>query len=69
MFEKIPPINLDLVLKPQMKTFAPGTLDKANANAESAIFGVSSSLWKGSSGGACVLIDGIKGGSIIGLGM
>jgi len=51
-----------------MKSFAPGTLDKADANDKRTVFGVSTSLWKGSSGGPCVLLDGLEGGAIIGLG-
>lgn len=62
------PIDLDNVTKPQMKNFAPGTLDKEHANDERTVFEVSASLWKGSSGGPCVLLDGIEGGAIIGLG-
>ena len=57
-----------MVTKPQMKSFAPGTLDKADANTERTVFGVSSSLWKGSSGGPCILLDGPKAGAIIGIG-
>ena len=62
------PRDLDIVTKPQMKSFAPGTLDKAEANDQRTVFGVSASLWKGSSGGPCVLLDGFEGGAIIGLG-
>ena len=51
-----------------MKSFAPGTLDMANATGDFTRFGVSSSLWKGSSGGPCVLLDGNEAGGIIGLG-
>ena len=51
-----------------MKSFAPGTLDKGNANANRTLFGVSASLWKGSSGGPCVMLDGATPGAIIGLG-
>ena len=43
-------LDLDTVIKPQMRCFAPGTLDKATADGERAIFGVSCSLWKDSSG-------------------
>ena len=51
-----------------MKSFAPGTLDQADANEQRTNFGVSASLWKGSSGGPCVLLDGFEAGGIIGLG-
>ncbi|MCJ1464633.1 hypothetical protein MMC07_003246 [Pseudocyphellaria aurata] len=61
------PINLDLVTKPQMRSFAPGTLDLADATEKKTVFGVSSSLWNGSSGGPCVMLDGSEGGAIIGL--
>ncbi|KAL9099348.1 MAG: hypothetical protein Q9163_005139 [Psora crenata] len=61
------PIDLDLVTKPQMKSFAPGTLDQADANDKRTILGVSASLWKGSSGGPCVLLDGSGAGAVIGL--
>ncbi len=51
-----------------MKSFAPGTLDCAEARDETILLGVSASLWKGSSGGPCILLDGEEGGAIIGLG-
>lgn len=47
-------LDLDMVTKPQMKRFAPGTLRTLVTNA--LLFGVSCSLWKGSSGGPCVVI-------------
>ena len=50
-----------------MRCCAPGTLDRANYKEET-IFGVSSTLWKGSSGGPCVILDGPSAGAIIGLG-
>lgn len=62
-------LDLENAIKPQMRIFAPGTLDKTTAEDEWAIFGVSCSLWKGSSGGPCVLLDGPEAGAIIGLGM
>ena len=61
------PIDPDTVTKPQMKVFAPGTLDKADANDKRTTFGVSTSLSKSSSGGPCVLLNEIGGGAIIGL--
>jgi hypothetical protein len=51
-----------------MKSFAPGTLDKIEARSNIVRFGVSASLWKGSSGGPCMLLAGIGAGTIIGLG-
>lgn len=68
ILKQIEPIDLDMVTKPSMKSFAPGTLDFAAANGESMIWGVSASLWKGSSGGPCIVLDGEKAGGIIGLG-
>lgn len=61
-------LDLQNAIKPQLRCFAPGTLDQAAAEDERAIFGVSCSLWKGSSGGPCVLLDGPNAGAIIGLG-
>jgi hypothetical protein len=57
-----------MVTKPSMKSFAPGTLDKIEGRGNIVRFGVSASLWKGSSGGPCVLLSGIGAGKIIGLG-
>ena len=51
-----------------MRGFAPGTLDKIEARGNDIRLGVSASLWKGSSGGPCVLLSGIGAGKIIGLG-
>ena len=71
------PKDLGIESKPRMKIFAPGTLDKAEVTLgtlnsegqdEHTRFGVSCSLWKGSSGGPCVLLDGAGSGGIIGLG-
>lgn len=52
--KQIERLDLDMVTKPQMKRFAPGTLRTLVTNA--LLFGVSCSLWKGSSGGPCVVI-------------
>ncbi|KAK3172998.1 hypothetical protein OEA41_006326 [Lepraria neglecta] len=38
------PIDLDIVTKPQMKSFAPGTLDKADANDKRMVFGTDSKV-------------------------
>jgi hypothetical protein len=51
-----------------MRSFAPGTLDKIDSRGNVTRFGVSASLWKGSSGGPCVLLSGTEAGKIIGLG-
>ena len=64
---KAEPIDLHETLKPGMKTMAPGTWDHAEAGPDRTRLGVSCSLWKGTSGGPCVLLDGLKGGGIIGL--
>lgn len=50
-----------------MRSFAPGTLDKAIPGGQCTAFGVSSTVWKGASGGPCVLLDGPTSGKIIGL--
>lgn len=65
---QIQPLNFDTLTKSQMKSFAPGTLDNARINDGLLLYGVSASLWKGSSGGPCVLLDGSENGRIIGLG-
>ena len=51
-----------------MKSFSPGTIDKGEARPTMVKLGVSASVWKGGSGGPCVLLDGIEAGKIIGLG-
>ena len=51
-----------------MRSCAPGTLDLADSNEKRTIFGVSSTLWKGSSGGPCLVLNGPSAGAIIGLG-
>lgn len=61
-------LDIDNAIKPHMRIFAPGTLDKATGSDEQVIFGVSCSLWKRSSGGPCILLDGPEAGAIIGLG-
>lgn len=61
-------MNFKVVAKPTTRTFAPGTLDKADAHNERVTFGVSCSVWKGSSGGPCVVMDGDAAGGIMGLG-
>lgn len=66
--ECVSPEWLMELMKPQMRGLAPGTLDKGDTNEKRTIFGASSSLWKGSSGGPCVLLDEFEGGFIIGLG-
>lgn len=68
MVKQTDQINLDTVTKPSMKSFAPGTLDRIEARSNIVRLGVSSSLWKGSSGGPCILLTGIEAGAIIGLG-
>lgn len=60
--------NLDEHVKAEARCIAPGTLDKAEANADHILYGISSTLWKGSSGGPCVVLDGNKAGRIVGLG-
>lgn len=59
---------MDAVTKPGMKSYASGTLDLGLATEISTRLGVSCSLWKGSSGGPCVVLDGASSGGIVGLG-
>lgn len=61
-------INLDHVTKPDSKSFAPGTIDHAEVQTNAVRFGISASIWKGSSGGPCFLLDGPMAGAIIGTG-
>lgn len=61
-------MDLDMVAKPQMKTFAPGTLDTVDSSTKTVAFGVSASVWEGYSGGLCAIMEGPCGGDIIGLG-
>ncbi|KAL8914845.1 MAG: hypothetical protein Q9171_000681 [Xanthocarpia ochracea] len=61
--------DLHKVTKPEMMSFCPGHLDSGDTNEARMILGVSCTLWKGSSGGPCVLLDGLGAGRIIGLGM
>jgi hypothetical protein len=63
-----PTINLDHITKPGLKSFAPGTIDFADAKSNAFRYGISASLWKGSSGGPCFLLDGPLPGAIIGTG-
>lgn len=63
-----PKINLDHVAKPGLKSFAPGTVDKADAATNAFRYGVSASLWMGASGGPCFLLEGAMAGAIIGTG-
>jgi hypothetical protein len=63
-----PVINLDHVTKPDFKSFAPGTIDFADAKSNAFRYGISASVWKGSSGGPCFLLDGPLAGAIIGTG-
>ena len=60
--------DVDPVTKAALKSFAPGTLDALRADEKSVLMGVSSSLWKGSSGGPCVILEGPLAGAIIGTG-
>jgi hypothetical protein len=57
-----------MVMKPSMRSYAPGTLDMIDVRDSVLRFGVSATLWKGSSGGPCVLLSGTGAGTIIGLG-
>ncbi|KAL8916219.1 MAG: hypothetical protein Q9172_006399 [Xanthocarpia lactea] len=59
--------DLHKVMKPEMMSFCPGHLDSGDTNEARMILGVSCTLWKGSSGGPCVLLDGAGAGRIIGL--
>lgn len=73
MLEKLvvpqrPAINLDHIAKPGMKSFAPGTVDYANGASKVIRYGVSASVWKGSSGGPCIILEGPSAGAIIGTG-
>lgn len=63
-----PAINLDHLTKPGLKNFMPGIVDDAMKVGQAYRFGVSASVWKGSSGDPCVLLEGPKGGAIIGTG-
>ena len=60
--------SFDSVIKPDFRNFAPGTLDSGYAEELRSAMGVSCSLWKGSSGGPCILLEGQYAGAIIGLG-
>lgn len=68
MVHQRPTLNLDHVTKPDYKSFAPGTIDFADAKSKAFRYGISASLWKGSSGGPCFLLDGPLAGAIIGTG-
>ncbi|KAL8994378.1 MAG: hypothetical protein Q9169_005642 [Polycauliona sp. 2 TL-2023] len=61
--------DLDELVKPESRCMMPGTLDAARVHAEHVVFGVSASLWQGSSGGPCVVLVGKNAGRIVGLGM
>ena len=63
-----PAINLDHITKPGLKSFAPETIDHANAEINTFRYGISASVWKGSSGGPCFLLEGPMAGAIIGIG-
>lgn len=67
-FRQMPELDLNVVTKPGFRSFAPGSLDKAEISGRGPTFGVSSTLWKGSSGGPCFFLDGKLAGVIIGLG-
>ena len=68
MAQQRPAINLDHVTKPDLKSFAPGTIDVADATTNAFRYGISASLWKGSSGGPCLILEGPLAGAIIGTG-
>lgn len=68
MIQQCPAINLDHITKPGLKSFAPGTVDYANGHDKDIRYGVSASVWKGSSGGPCIILEGPLAGAIIGTG-
>ncbi|KAL8918898.1 MAG: hypothetical protein Q9208_007079 [Pyrenodesmia sp. 3 TL-2023] len=68
-YSSVEAMDLDDVVKAESRCFAPGTLDVADADPSQILYGVSSTLWKGSSGGPCVILSGDEGGRILGLGM
>ncbi|CAO1605460.1 hypothetical protein XANCAGTX0491_008978 [Xanthoria calcicola] len=59
--------DLDNYIKAGTRSMAAGTLDHAAIYQEHIYYGVSSSLWRGSSGGPCVIMEGEHAGRIIGL--
>ena len=63
-----PPIDLGNVTKPGLKSCALGLLVYAASDAKCMRFGVTASLWKGASGGPCVLLEGPTAGAIVGMG-
>jgi hypothetical protein len=67
-FQQCPAINLDHITKPEFKSLASGTIDHADAQTNTFKYGISASLWKGSSGGPCFLLEGAMAGAIIGTG-
>ena len=66
--DQLDQIDLDKVTRPGLKSLAPGTLDNAVAINNCVKLGVSCSLWKGSSGGPCFLLNEVGAGAIIGHG-
>jgi hypothetical protein len=60
--QSLPSIDFDEIIKPAMKSFAPGTVDRADGGVD-----VSASVWKGSSGGPCVQLEGGSAGAIFDL--
>jgi hypothetical protein len=66
--QSLPSIDFDEIIKPAMKSFAPGTVDRVDEGVNVIMYGVSASLWKGSSGGPCVQLEGGSAGAIFGLG-
>lgn len=61
-------MDLDEVVKAEARCFSPGLLDEAEFNDKNVLYGVSASLWKGNSGGPCIVLDGNEAGGILGLG-
>ena len=59
--------DLSNITKPGFRSVAPGNFDFAHATEGGIYYGVSASLWKGSGGGPCILLDGPNAGKIIGL--
>ncbi|KAL8884202.1 MAG: hypothetical protein Q9215_007695 [Flavoplaca cf. flavocitrina] len=61
-------LDLEAVAHPNQKTYSQGELDHVDAHDERITFGVSCSVWKGASGGPCVVLDGTAAGCVLGLG-
>ena len=59
--------NLSHVIKPAMKIFAPGTLDRAEKLPSTIRYGISASVWKGANGGPCIILEGAMAGAFIGI--